>query len=272
MDNYRQSVLEKIKEYEKQGRFNEDVEADLPAKPLLPNKVDYLNKKLSSKFLTFLSNKLAINFFEKQISNGDIIIKDIIGLENVKSVSGGAILTCNHINPCDNYLVYRAIKPTLKKHHYLYKVIKEGNYTASKGFFKLLFRHCNTLPLSSNIHTMKKFLSSFSTLLNNGEKILIYPEQSMWWNYKKPRPLKSGAFNLSAKNNVPVIPCFITMTDSEKTDNDGLKIPEYKLWFLPPIYPKNDCSVKENTDYLLNENYKVWKNLYEKVYSVPLEY
>ena len=46
----RLEVLAKIKEYEKAGRFDEDVENDPPAPELLPDKVDYLCKKLSLDF------------------------------------------------------------------------------------------------------------------------------------------------------------------------------------------------------------------------------
>lgn len=40
------------------------------------------------------------------------------------------------------------------------------------------------------------------------EKV-VYAEQSMWWNYRNPKPLKKGAFTFAAGSNVPVVPCFI---------------------------------------------------------------
>ena len=119
---------------------------------------------------------------------------------------------------------------------------------------------------------MKKFMKSVSTLLKRGEKILIYPEQAMWWNYRKPRPMKNGAFKFAVKNNVPIIPSFITMQDTNKLDGEGFNIQEYTIWFLSPIYPKKELSEKENTEYLKEENYRVWKELYEKVYGIPLTY
>ena len=180
----RLELLKRIEEYEKNGRFNDDVEIDPPAITIKPNEVDYINKKLSSKFLTFLANKLGSTFFKMMLKKKKLIIKEVNGLENAKEVRGGAIVTCNHFNITDNYVVYRTIKPALKKRHYLYKVIKEGNYTTFKGPLRLMMRHGNTLPLSTNMETMKKFWSGMETLLNIGEKILIYPEQAMWWNYR----------------------------------------------------------------------------------------
>ena len=54
--------------------------------------------------------------------------------------------------------------------------------------------------------------------------MLVYPEQSMWWNYRKPKPLKKGAYTFAAKNHVPVLPCFITMEDSDILGDDGFYV------------------------------------------------
>lgn len=269
---YRLSVLKKISEYESEQLWDRDVESDPETKVLMPEQVDYLSKKLSSKIFTKLANKVAINYYEKLIKKGDFVIKDVVGIENYLNVKGGAMLTCNHFSPLDNYAVFRAIRPYLGKGKNLYKVIREGNYTNFKGLFGFFFRHCNTLPLSSNTDTMKLFMKAVSELLGRGEKILIYPEQAMWWNYKKPRPLKNGAFRFAVKNKVPVIPVFITMEDTYKLDNEGFFVQAYTVWFLPAIYPKPELSDKENAEYLKGENYKAWKNLYEKVYKKPLTY
>ena len=268
----RLAILDRIKEYEKNGFWDKDVEDDPENIVLMPDKVDYLNKKFFSKIMTSIANRAAVNYYEKLIKNGDFIIKDIIGIENYRNVKGGAILTCNHFSVCDNYAVYRAIRNYLPKGHYLYKVIKEGNYTNFKGLFGFFFRHCNTLPLSSNTATLKKFFSAVKTLLERGEKILIYPEQSMWWNYRKPRPMKDGAFKFAAKFSVPVIPVFITMEDTDKIDADGFNVQAYTLHFLPAIYPDPDKNEKENAAIMKEKNYSAWKDVYERVYGIKLTY
>lgn len=265
-------VAEKIALYEKEGRFNEDVEPDPPSRQIMPDEVDYLNKKLSSKFMTVLANRLGKAYFESMIKKRKFIIKEIIGLENALSVKDGAIVTCNHFNVRDNYAVYRTIKPALKKGHYLYKVIKEGNYTQFNGVLGIMMRHANTLPLSSNFETTKKFYSSVEKLLERGEKILIYPEQAMWWNYKKPRPLKKGAFHIASKYNKPVIPSFITMKDSDVIDDDGSLVQEYYVHYLPPIYPDESLSASENAAIMCDKNYKLWVDVYEQFYGIKLEY
>ncbi len=268
----RLKVLEKIRQFELEKKFDVDVEDDPETIVLRPDKVDYLNEKFTSKIFTKIANKCATNFYEKRISKGELIIDNVVGLENYKEINGGAIITCNHFNPNDNYAIWRAIRDEFSKNERLYKIIREGNYTNFKGLYGFFFRHCNTLPLSSDIKTMQKFLKSISLLLKRGEKILIYPEQAMWWNYRKPRPMKEGAFKIASVNNVPIIPAFITMRDTDKLDSDGFNIQAYTIHFLPAIYPNENISIKENAQQLKELNYKMWKELYEKVYQTSLKY
>ena len=268
---YRLELLNRIQEYEKQGLFDKDVEDDPETFELLPNKVDYLNKKLSSKIATKIANFVGTRFFEKLIKNNQLIIENIIGIENFLSVKSGAIITCNHFSACDNYAVWRSIKPYMGKKR-LYKIIREGNFTNPPKPYGFIMRHCNTLPLSSNKETLKNFIKAINTLLVRGEKILVYPEQGMWWNYRKPRPLKNGAFNLAVSSNVPVIPVFITMKDSDVLDGDGFPVQKYIINFLQPIYPDSKLSKKENIEIMKNKNFEVWKKTYEDFYNTKLTY
>ncbi len=267
----RKKILAKIVELEKSQKFNDDVEDDPETIVLMPNMVDYLNKKLSSKINTAIANRAATKYFEGLIKDKQLIIEDVQGIENFTNVKSGAIITCNHFNPCDNYAVWRVIKPYMGRKR-LWKVIREGNYTNFPGFYGYIFKNCNTLPLSSNVDTMKNFLSAVNTLLTRGEKILIYPEQAMWWNYKKPRPLKMGAYKFAVTSNVPVIPMFITMSDSDVLDPDGYFVQKYVVHILPPIYPKPELSHKENMQYMRDENYRLWVETYENTYKCKLKY
>ena len=267
----RLKILERIAEYEKNEWWDRDVEDDPETIELLPDKVDYLNKKLSSKIATVFANWAGTRFFEKMIKNKQMIIEDIVGIENFLNVNGGAIVTCNHFNACDNYAVWRAFKPYMKRKR-LYKVIREGNFTNSPEPFGFIMRHCNTLPLSSNMDTMKKFMNAVDVLLKRGEKILVYPEQGMWWNYRKPRPMKDGAFRFAVSSGVPVLPVFITMRDSDVLDGDGFYVQKYTVNILPAIYPDGNLTKKQNIEKLKSENYKRWVETYEKFYNTKLVY
>lgn len=271
-DAGRVAIVEKIAQFEREGRWHEDVEDDPPTIPLTPDKVDYLNKKLSSKFWMKFANVLARRHINTLIKNKQLIIKEVRGLENyVENKRVGAVITCNHFNAFDNFAVYKAIEKHVY-HKELVKVCREGNYTNFPGFYGFLFRHCNTMPLSSNVSTMKKFMDAAKQYLANGRQILIYAEQAMWWNYRKPRPLTNGAYKIAAENNAPIMPFFITMADSAIIGADGFPVQEYTIHILPLIYPKAELSVRQNADYMKNANFDAWKKIYEKTYGIPLEY
>ena len=119
---------------------------------------------------------------------------------------------------------------------------------------------------------MVEFMKAADTILKRGDMILIYPEQSLWWNYKKPKPLKPGAFRIAARNNVPIVPIFITMEDSNIMGDDGFIIQQYTINIENPIYPDKDFNEKENTQIMKTKNYEIWKEVYEHFYKVPLLY
>ena len=208
------------------------------------------------------------------LKNKKIIVKDIIGTENLTGLKTGAVMTCNHFNAFDSFAIQMAYEASIKNRRKkrFYRIIKEGNYTSFPGFYGFLMRHCYTLPLSSSPKAMGEMLKSVDKLLKQGHLVLVYPEQSMWWNYRKPKPLKKGAYRFAVKSNVPVVPCFITMKDSNVTDDDGFQVQEYTIHIEKPIYPKEGLSNAENMDYLLEENYRIWKEIYESEYQTKLEY
>ncbi len=269
----RLEILEKIKKLEESGIFDKDVENDPPTITLEPDDIDYLRTSKTSKIKSKMANQMAKKFLKDLLRDNKLIIKEVIGIENLKNIETGAILTCNHFNPYDSFTVEKVFRMAGEdKKRKLFKVIREGNYTNFPGMYGFFFRNCDTLPLSSNKRTMIKFIKAVDVILKRGDFILIYPEQSMWWNYRKPKPLKNGAFNFAARNHVPVIPIFITMEDSDIIGEDGFPIQEYTVNIEKPIYPDENLTEKENTEAMKEKNYEVWKNVYEDFYKMPLEY
>ena len=241
----------------------------------MPEDIDYLRVKYKNKIKRSVANKIGEKFLDELIKNKNLIIKETTGMENLNCLtSTGAILTCNHFNPFDCFAVEQTFRESNLKQgkKRLYKVIREGNYTNYPGLYGFFFKNCDTLPLSSVNETMKMFINSVDTILKKGDYILIYPEQSLWWNYRKPKPLKDGAFNLAARNNVPVVPLFITMRESDKIGEDGFPVMEYYIHIEKPIFPDENISHKENIKLMKKRNFEVWKNIYEEFYEIPLEY
>ena len=266
-------ILKKIEELERRGEFDVDAEEDPPTITLMPKRIDYLRKGYYKKLKNSLANMVGERFLNSLLKNDKLLIKDINGIENLDKVKTGAIITCNHFNPFDCFAVESTYRLTdNSKEKKLYKVIREGNYTNFPGLYGFFFRNCDTLPLSSNTRTMIKFMKAVDTILGRGDFILMYPEQSLWWNYKKPKPLKNGAYKLAARNNVPVIPIFITMEDSDIIGEDGFPVQEYTINIQEPIYPDTNLSEGQKAKKMREKNFEVWKNVYEDFYKIPLTY
>ena len=268
----RVEVMRKIEEYERAGRFDEDVEEDPPSRVLMPDEIDYLHrgvvKKLQTKFAFMMARRFVYNLIDEK----KLLIREIRGIEHFKNLQSGAVITCNHFNAFDSFAIQIAYEAAEQPDRTFYRVIREGNYTTFPGFYGFLMRHCNTLPLSSNSQTLKKFTEATKTLLREGNFVLVYPEQSMWWNYRKPKPLKGGAYTFAAKANVPVLPCFITMKDSDIMGDDGFYVQEYTIHIGEPIYPDEKLPYLRRAEDMRMRNAEVWKEIYENEYQIPLTY
>jgi lipopolysaccharide biosynthesis glycosyltransferase len=266
----REEILQKIALFEKEGKFDQDVENDPPSRLLKPGDVDYLKKKFFSKFKAKFTTDFSFRYFNKLIKKGVIVIDGYEGVDNLRRLKKGAVITSNHFNPFDSIPIHKICKKVCKKRK-LFKVIREGNYSFP-GLFGKFMRNCYTLPLSNNYDVMREMMNATNTILRRGDLVLVYAEQSMWWNYRKPKPLKIGAFKFAAKANVPVVPTFITMRDTDKLDENGYPIQAYTLHILKPIYPNPSLNILENAENMKKENERVWKEVYEKVYGIPLTY
>ena len=268
----RVEIMQKIEEYERMGRFDEDVEADPPSRVLMPDEIDYLDrgmvKRLKTKFAFMMARRFVYNLIDEQ----KLLIREIRGIEHFKNLKSGAVITCNHFNAFDSFAIQIAYEAAEQPDRTFYRVIREGNYTSFPGFYGFLMRNCNTLPLSSNHKTLKKFTEATKTLLHEGNFVLVYPEGSMWWNYRKPKPLKPGAYTFAAKCDVPVLPCFITMRDSDIMGEDGFYVQEYTIHVAEPIYPDPSLPYLRRADDMMARNAAVWKEIYEREYQIPLTY
>ena len=268
----RVEILHKIEQFEREGRFDEDVEADPPGRVLEPDEIEYIQKSITDKLKAKIAFMIAHRFVNGLIKDKKFIIKEMRGLENFTNLDCGAVITCNHFNAFDRFAIQLTYEASGHKDRSFWRVIREGNYTSFPGFYGFLMRHCNTLPLSSNRKTMKKFIAATNELIQNGNFVLFYPEQSMWWNYRKPKPLKSGAFMFAAKNHAPVLPCFITMKDSDVMGEDGFYVQEYTIHVAKPIFPDESLPYRKQIDDMMQKNYDVWKDIYEKEYHIALTY
>lgn len=196
---------------------------------------------------------------------------EIRGMENAKSVTGGAIVTSNHYNPTDS-TPPRLVAYECGKRKKLHIVVQQTNIFMT-GLFGFLMKNCNTHPVSPNAEYMVKNLRpSLEHFLAGGSFVLIYPEQEMWFNYKKPRALREGAYHYAALFGVPIIPTFTEMiTLPGERDENGFLPVKHILHIMPPIYPDKNLSVRENRRIMLEADREAKRRKYEEVYGIPLD-
>ncbi|MCQ2399008.1 MAG: 1-acyl-sn-glycerol-3-phosphate acyltransferase [Clostridia bacterium] len=268
----RLEILKRIELNEKAGgeNFFTDVENDPPYTTLMPDDVDYNAVKFSTKIKRKTAMTIAKIWAKKVVREHKITV---VGGENIKCLTGGAVVTSNHFSIFENVAVWEAVKKADegKVKRGFYKIVREGNYFMP-GLIGFLLRYGNTLPLSSNVKTMMNLSRTVDDLLKKGNFVLVYPEKALWWNYKKPRPYKIGAYHYAVKAGVPVVPCFCTMKDGEKQDESGFPVQEYTVHVGKPIYPDDRLPVKEREKDMLDKNFAFSKEVYEKTYGVMLSY
>ena len=267
----KKDVIKNIQKNIQEGNFNAKAETTDPS--FTEEEADKLTahffairKKRLSFFIKQKYAKMFVNGINKK-ENGDLIIE---GIENIKDINTGAIITCNHFNPLDSLAIRQMVKKAFNKD--LYIVIQENNL-ALPGFLSFLTNYLNNIPLRySTNYIIKKFNPYLKKVLNNKNYVLVYPEEEMWFNYRKPRPPKKGAYKFAAENNVPIISCFTEIIDKAEDDNEEFKKVKYKLHILKPIYPNKELSSKENARIMADIDYKQKVEAYEKAYNKKLDY
>ena len=151
--------------------------------------------------------------------------------------------------------------------------ISQGTNFVMPGLNGFVLRNIDVIPLIQEPSYMN---GAFRTLmqkhLDAGRFILIYPEQEMWFNYRKPRPQKRGAFLFAAEYNVPVVPAFVELQDLEKEVAPGFRDVRTVLHVLPPIFPDPSLSARENSFAMCKADYAAKVACFEECYHRPLTY
>jgi 1-acyl-sn-glycerol-3-phosphate acyltransferase len=266
----REQVIGNIRQAAKDGTFHCKVEVDDPVLTVGQRRLllqRYLKKRTTWGFRVNTRIIRCVANTASKIINSNT---EIIGLENVGGITGGAILTSNHFNPVDNTaLRMLALKTGRKK---LCIASHEDNFAMS-GWIGYLMNYADTFPISASLSYMTEhFEPLLAALLERKNFVLIYPEQEMWFNYRKPRPLKRGAYHYAAKLGVPVISCFVEIRDLEELDAPPFHKVRYILHVLPAIFPDPEKTVRENSLAMCEQDYRQKTAAYETAYGKPLDY
>ncbi len=190
-------------------------------------------------------------------------------LEKIKSYTTGAVVTSNHFNPLENTAVYSALKKSGKKR--LFIVSQVTNF-AMTGFIGFMQKYSDTIPLGLGSYIKDEFPAIMKELFEKKQFVLIYPEQEMWFNYRKPRTPMRGAFHYAAKYNVPVLPCFVEIRTLDEKENEEFYKTSYVVHVLDPIYPDENLTIHENSVKMMEEDYRQKVAAYEACYHKKLTY
>ena len=268
----KKELIKNIEKNIKNNELNKKVETDDPN--LTEEEID----GLLNKFYKNKKNKTLYNF-KRNVAN-TIVEKlgkeiyptiELEGLENLNGIdlSNGAIITSNHFNPLDSYTI-RKLTNLLRKD--LYIVIQDTNL-ALPNELGLLMNYMNTIPLkNSPNYILDTFKKELERVLSKGNLVLIYPEEEMWFNYRKPRPCKRGAYQFASMLKVPIISCFVEMNDLSEDDNDEFYKVNYKVHILKPLIPDKRKSDRANSIELAKKDYEQKKESYELSYDTKLDY
>lgn len=280
----KRKVIENIKAAALAGELNRKVEegdAELATEEELAaiSRFYELRKKSSYRLKHTAMQKMN----DAQAKAYDKLIR-IEGAEKLEKVGGSCIITSNHFNPLDNLCIKKLTREALGVEPFI--VIQASNLAAG-GVIGELFNYLDHIPVAKSasyirgefLERMREALGvdtnsadSSDTDAGSGRPVLIYPEEEMWFNYRKPRPNKRGVFYFAAQLNVPIVPCFVEILDTKRPDNDEFYESEYVVHVLEPIWPQNDLSVRQNSIEMAENDYQQKVVAYEKVYGKKLDY
>ena len=267
----RRSVIENIKNFAETGQFHNKVELNDPELTAAQSRQitdAYLEnrKRLSFKIKTALGVALA-QAATKAINKNT----QIKGLEKIPKDLGGVLIASNHFSPLENTVI-RHLTNTLGRKKL--GIISQTSNFAMTGMVGFLMNYADTIPISTDPRYLAKdFLSLLKErLVDKKQAILLYPEQEMWFHYRKPRPPKNGAYFYAAKLNVPILSCFVEIVDLDEDDTAEFKKVKYILHILDVLYPDGNKTARENTEMLSARDYALKKACYESVYGKELTY
>lgn len=259
--------VQRRKVYEREGKFNQNTdECSYDACDPVDETFNYLRRHYRDRWKHFWYMRALKKYCNK--INRELTNLKVVGRTNLFGIVGGYIVTCNHISKVDSFAVRAAVGMDIK--------FVAADFNNWKGMIGNISRNTGYLPIPANLSlsVMRKFNHAMEYFLRKKWPILIYPEQSMWREYKKPRVLKPGAFHYAAKYHRPIVPLFITIKDKpEHLDAEGrVNFGDYTIHILSPIFPRKDLDERDNAEYMKQANFDAWRKCYERTYGIPLEY
>ena len=181
-----------------------------------------------------------------------------VGLENVrkyrKQLEGGAITISNHCYRHDCASVLYGLRAKSNTRIPMFA----PNFRTKDQFYLCIVGGIPIPAPEEGLSAMKAFNAAFDEFHRRGYWFHIFPEAKRWDWYKPLRPFQKGAFTMSYKYNMPILPCAIVYRP-----RTGIC-----RWFGPkdepltcvvygePIFPDTTAPRAAETERLLNETHQ----------------
>ena len=245
----REQAIENIRKAALEGRFNDKTEPfdpQMDPERLKAEILRYVDRLGSPVFkLKNLAARAIVDLWRRRWSDG---INQVVGMEKLSAVKGGAFITSNHFNPFDNGVLRRM---TLDAGRGRLWAVSQGSNFIMPGLNGFVLRNIDVIPLIGEPSYMNgPFHEQMQKRLGQGKFILIYPEQEMWFNYRKPRPGKRGAFLFA----------------------EGFHDVRLVVHIFDPLWPDPAKSERQNSFDPCQADYQARVAAYERIYGKPLDY
>ena len=267
----REAAIDNIRRAAAEGRFNDKTEPFDPEWDAEELKADILHlaERLDTPLqrLKRFTARTIVDIWIRRWSDG---VNEIEGLERLNGLQGPAFLTSNHFNPFDNG-IHRTLARLAGRGRLV--AVSQGTNYVMPGLNGFILRNIDTIPLIPEPSYMNgPFRKLLQRSLDAGQFILIYPEQEMWFNYRKPRPQKRGAFLFAAEYNVPIVPTFVEMQVLEGFTAPHFHDVKLVLHVLDPISPDPGKTPRQNSLDMCQADYEAKCRCYEACYGKPVDY
>ena len=210
---------------------------------------DSLKYSIKTKFAYFFILRICLNILLHikmglRIRGREILKKHKEGLKN------GTITIANHVFRLDCPCVLLAVNAK----HTTRIPMFAPNFRTKDSFFLNIVGGVPIPEPETGLSAMKKFNEAFDEFHRRGWWFHIFPEACRWDMYKPLRSFQKGAFTMSYKYDMPLVPCVITYRERKGIFRlFGPKdLPLLTVTIGEPIYPDTEQPRKTEVDRLRN--------------------
>ena len=177
-----------------------------------------------------------------RIRGREVLKKHKEGLKN------GAITIANHVFRLDCPCILLAVKAK----HTTRIPMFAPNFRTKDSFFLNIVGGVPIPEPEAGMSAMKKFNEAFDEFHRRGWWFHIFPEACRWDMYKPLRPFQKGAFTMSYKYDMPLLPCVITYRERKGIFRlfGPKELPLLTVTIGEPIYPDTTQPRKTEVDRL----------------------